>query len=234
MWALRAFNFAGANVTIPHKRRVVSFCDKISDLSTLTGTVNTIYYQNESCIGTTTDPEGFLRAVRSVGHEPQNGNLVIIGNGGTARTLGFALASERIPKKLTFVGRSLEKVSALALEISAKTGFSVNSLSLDNEASLKTLMTSTTLLVNCTPVGMHPNPGVSPIPARLLHKDLTVFDTIYNPAKTQLIQDAEKVGCQCLNGLRMLLFQGLASFKLWTGVDVPLDIFDLDELQAMI
>jgi shikimate dehydrogenase len=81
---------------------------------------------------------------------------------------------------------------------------------------------------------MHPDVDSSPIPAKYLHKNMVVFDAIYNPLKTKLLQDAQAIGCTVQNGLRMLLFQGLASFKLWTGKDVPEEIFDISELQRLI
>ena len=95
-------------------------------------------------------------------------------------------------------------------------------------------MANATLLVNCTSVGMHPRTGRSPLEPSLLHKNLTVFDTIYNPVKTQLLLDAEKAGCAVQNGLRMLLYQGLESFKIWTGVQADESLFNMEQLQQQV
>lgn len=91
----RASRFAGANVTIPHKSAITHYCDRLSPLSTITGTVNTLYWEGDVLCGTTTDPEGFTRAVAAAGHELVGSHVVIIGNGGTARTLSIALSLEK-------------------------------------------------------------------------------------------------------------------------------------------
>ncbi len=233
LFTMRACSFAGANVTIPYKTRVVNYCDSLSDLSKATGTVNTLYFDEGRLCGTTTDHEGFKRALHSMGCGLDNKKVVILGNGGTARTLALALALEKEVTSLTIVGRNKSRIDSLALEVTENTGFSAKSCSFE-ESELDDVMRQCTLLVNCTCVGMHPDVDSSPIPGKYLHKDMVVFDAIYNPLKTKLLQDAQAVGCSVQNGLRMLLFQGLASFKLWTGKDVSEEIFDISELQRLL
>lgn len=233
LFALRTCGFAGANVTIPHKTQVVNFCDSLSELSKITGTVNTLYFEEGRLCGTTTDPEGFRRALNWMGCELNGKNVVILGNGGTARTLSVALSLEGKIASLTIVGRNSSKINSLTSEIAGMTGFSANSCLL-NEPSLDEVMQKCNVLVNCTCVGMHPEINASPLPGRFLHKDMVVFDAIYNPLKTKFLQEAEAAGCAIQNGLRMLLYQGLASFKLWTGIDVPENIYDISELQRMV
>ena len=121
MCALRALSFIGANVTIPHKRRVLPYCDILSPLSTVTGAVNTLYFRKNLLYGTTTDVEGFFRALSWMGHDPAHGRIVILGNGGIARTLAFALALDQRPQSLTLIGRDGARVSALAEEVSNHT-----------------------------------------------------------------------------------------------------------------
>ncbi len=233
LFTMRSCGFAGANITIPHKTRVVNYCDSLSDLSKITGTVNTLYFDEGRLCGTTTDHQGFKRALNWMGCTLDNQKVVILGNGGTARTLSLALALEKEVGSLTIVGRNKSRIEFLASEVTETTGFNARACSFD-EAELENIMQECTLLVNCTCVGMHPDVDMSPIPAKYLHKDMVVFDAIYNPLKTKLLQDAEAAGCTVQNGLRMLLFQGLASFKLWTGRDVPEEIFDISELQRLI
>lgn len=233
MHALRAFNFAGANVTIPFKRDVIHYCDTISELSKLTGTVNTLYSENELLIGTTTDAAGFFYALGSCGHDVNKDNVVILGNGGTARTLGFAIAKEKEVTSLTIIGRNQSRIGNLSYEISSKTGVTVFSALFDSE-ECKRHLKECTLLINCTSVGLSPEADKSPLSKDAFHKDMYVFDTIYNPPKTKFLNYAEKTGCQTQNGLHMLLYQGLASFKYWTGVDMNKDLFDSDELQSLI
>ncbi len=231
--ALRACGCAGANVTIPHKRRIVHYCDAVSELSARTGTVNTLYFRDGLMHGTTTDPEGFLRALAWMEHDPKGGNVVLLGNGGTARTLGFALALRRLPASLTLVGRNRERVSALAAEIESGAGVSVGWTVFDSP-ELERILHSCTLCVNCTSVGMHPHAGVSVLAPKLFHSGMAVLDTIYNPAKTLFLRQAEQAGCRAQNGLRMLVYQGLASLALWVGHEIDEALVDFDELQGQV
>jgi len=231
--ALKSLSFAGANVTIPHKQAVVKLCDEVSQLSKLTGTVNTVYFRDGRLCGTTTDAEGFYRALAWMKHDARGGRIVILGNGGVARTLAFALAHDRLPESLTIAGRNEQKASALARDVRDGTGLHAASATLDS-AGLSRYLAECTLVVNCTSVGMHPDVDASPLDGKDLHKGMTVFDTVYNPAQTRLLLHARKAGCVCQNGLRMLLYQALASFKYWTGVDAPESLFAIDELQSIV
>jgi shikimate dehydrogenase len=231
--AFRECNFAGANVTIPHKQAVLPYCDMLSPLSALTGTVNTLYFRNGLLHGTTTDWEGFMRALAFTGHTPKNGNIVILGNGGTARTFAFALASQAIPARLSIVGRDAGKVARLAAEVTQKTCFPV-AAEMFSSGTLKKRIDECTLCINCTSVGMHPNTSESPLGAALMHSGMMVFDAIYNPVKTELCRMAEKAGCACQGGLRMLVYQGLASLGYWIGREINDDIIDMAELQAAV
>lgn len=231
---LRQCRFAGANVTIPLKQAVVTFCDHISDESRMTGAVNTLYFDNNANLcGTTTDSAGFLRALDATGYDPDGARIVIVGNGGTARTLSYALAARKIPAALTLVGRNRDRVCALADEVRDRTCYPVVGFGLDSAACSEAIAEAT-LLVNCTNAGMHPNTDQIPLDPSLLHPALTVFDTIYNPVTTRLLDEAVRVGCAVSNGLLMLLHQGLESFRYWTGVDAPVGLFDPDELQRQI
>ena len=228
--ALRAWPFVGANITIPHKRRIVPYCDALSPLSTAVGAVNTLYFDKGLMVGTTTDAEGFFRALTWMGHDPVGGHIVIVGSGGVARTLAFTLAMRKTPGSLAVIGRNREKVSALVNEVVASTGFPVAGSDF-SAGACREMVRECSLLVNCTSVGMYPAVDSSPISADWLHGGMTVFDTIYNPATTKLLIDARRAGCATQNGLRMLLYQALASLKIWTGRDVPETIFDIEELQ---
>jgi shikimate dehydrogenase len=230
--ALRACGFAGANVTLPHKQAVLPFCDVVSPLSALSKTVNTLYFRDNILHGTSTDFEGLLAALGRMGHDPTNGRIVILGNGGTARTFVFAFASKNIPSQLTLVGRVERKVRKLAEEAAAATGFPV-AFELFSSDKLPDVMRECTLCINCTPVGMHPNTDASPLAGRMLHKGVTVFDTVYNPRRTLLCREAEKAGCPWSGGLHMLVHQALASMKYWTGRDIDPAIIDMDELAEL-
>lgn len=229
----RSCNFVGANITIPHKSAVTHYCDKLSLLSEATGTVNTLYWEGKNLCGTTTDYEGFKKALEVAGVKLEGQKVVIIGNGGTAKTLAIGMGLEKSISYLSIAGRNFLKVSKLAEEVKSVTGKDVDFMLLSDK-SLSELLEKTTLLVNCTNVGMHPNIEETPIPAELLHSKLTVFDAIYNPSETKLLREAKKRGCKTENGLRMLLYQGLASFKIWTGVTVKEEMFSFEELYKII
>jgi shikimate dehydrogenase len=231
--AMRVCGFAGANVTIPHKMEAAKLCDRLTGDSVITGAVNTLYFENEKLCGTTTDADGFFLALKHIGHNPQGGRIVILGNGGVARSIGFALAYRKIPSSLAFIGRDSQKVRTLTEAIQQKTGFPLSCAAFNTKDAAQ-LISNASLVVNCTSVGMHPDTGKSPLSSNLLHSGITVFDTIYNPAETILISDAMKAGCKYSNGLGMLLFQGLASFRYWTGIDAPPEIFDMNELQKLV
>jgi len=231
--SLRALNFAGANVTIPYKSDVVALCDKISSLSELTGTVNTLYVDKGKLCGTTTDGEGFLAALREDNIDPFAKNIVILGNGGTARTLAMILAHEKIPSELTLIGRNLSKIQPLADEVTDKTGFMIQTGTFDGE-SADTIFANAEIVINCTSVGMNLSEPLSPLSIDRMHKNGYYFDAIYNPVQTPFLKFAEQIGAQGQNGLRMLLLQGLASFTYWTGHTAPLELFNLDELLTAI
>ena len=230
---LRAINSIGANVTIPYKEAVLEYCDEISDLSKLTGTVNTLYFKESKLCGTTTDYLGFSEAVARAGKELALANVVIIGNGGTARTIAIALANEGVISSLSIVGRNRERVKKLANEVIEKTNFPVDISEL-GDFMTENILDRCDLLVNCTPVGMSPNIKNSPIDEKYLHAGMFVFDAIYNPVKTKLLQDAEVLGCKTENGLAMLLYQGLASFEYWTGIKPKRDLISPTELLAVV
>lgn len=237
IFGLRACSFAGANVTIPHKQAALPYCDVVSPLSVLTGTVNTLSMKDGLLHGTTTDWDGFSRALADMKFELSGSRIVLLGNGGTARTLAFALAAGfagNVPSSLVIVGRDAVKVKGLASEITKKTGFGVGH-ELFSSPSLKATIAGASLCVNCTSVGMHPAVSASPLDASLLHPGLTVFDAIYNPIETMLCRMAKKAGCrQVENGLRMLVFQALASCSCFTGMHIPDDVVSMEEVQALV
>jgi shikimate dehydrogenase len=233
IFALRNSNFAGANVTIPHKSAIVPYCDKLSTISRATGTVNTLYIENGLLCGTTTDHLGFIRSVEQMGTSFNNSHLVLLGNGGTARTLAIALSLEQPVASITITGRNASKVKILADDIHTITGFAADSVAFDDDR-LDSYMKRCTILVNCTNVGMHPDIDSTPLQKNHFHTGMTVFDAIYNPAETRFLREAREAGCTASNGLSMLLYQGLAASKHWTGVDVPEDLFSIDELEKLI
>lgn len=220
--AIRAFNFRGANVTLPHKTAVLPFLDDITEAARVIGAVNTILNDDGRLIGTTTDPEGFLEGYREMGHSFIGQSVAILGNGGSARTIAYALLMQDRPKSVTLVARDVRKSQALAAEITERLGLGAGGalsapevIALSDYASVKD---SIDVVVNTTPVGMHPNVEVSPLSPEDLVAGQVIYDIVYAPERTRLIRDAEKLGLKTVGGLGMLVHQGRAAFQVWTGI----------------
>lgn len=224
--ALRAFGFRGANVTLPHKQAVIPHLDALSEASRIIGAVNTIVNEDGRLTGTTTDGSGFLEAFREAGHSFTGRSVAVIGNGGSARTIAFALAMDAKPRRIVIVGRDLEKSRKLQAEVGGKLGGgpakTMEAVTLADYASVKG---EVDVVVNATPVGMHPDADGTPVPADDLASGQTVYDIVYVPEKTRLLRDAEARGLKTVGGLGMLVHQGRASFRLWTGTDPDAALF---------
>jgi shikimate dehydrogenase len=212
---IRGLGLRGANVTIPHKTAVLPLLDEIEEQAKRLGAVNTIVNDFGKLTGYNTDAPGFLAALRGRGFEPKGEKAVVLGAGGAARAIGFALRDAGA--SVAIVNRSPEAAKALA----ADTGASAIELT---ESGLKTALANASLVVNATSVGMSPDVDSTPLPARLLRPGFTVFDTVYRPRQTRLLKEAEAAGCATISGLDMLVEQGALAFELWTGKKAPRDI----------
>jgi shikimate dehydrogenase len=221
---LRALgNFRGASVTIPHKVSAVPFVDAVEPTAAHIGAINTIVAENGKLIGYNTDATGALRALRGGGAPLEGGVVVILGSGGAARAIAFALAMESGIRRLNLLGIDEKERKALAADLRGRTGLDVAEGDLD-ESSLKAVLAKSKVLIHCTPVGMAPNVGRSCVPVSLLHSELTVMDIVYNPRETQLLMDGKAAGCRTISGIEMFLYQAAAQFELWTGKPAPLDV----------
>ena len=218
---LRALgNFRGASVTIPHKVAVLPFLDEVDATARHIGAINTIVSENGKLLGANTDATGALLALKegnaSLGGEP----VVILGSGGAARAIAFALAAEAGIHRLHLLGIDDEERRGLASDLMHRTAVHVADAYLD-EQSLKAALAEARVLIHCTPIGMAPKAGISCVPSHLLHRDLTVMDIVYNPRETKLLADAKAAGCRTISGLEMFLYQAAAQFERWTGQSAP-------------
>src|SRR5215831_4640810 len=221
---LRALGgFRGASVTIPHKVSVVHFLDDIESMAQQIGAVNTILAIDGKLIGYNTDATGALRALREGGAPLKNETVAMLGSGGAARAIAFALAVESGISCLILLGIEEKERTALAADLRTKTTMNVVDSYLD-EAALKAVLPHARVLIHCTPIGMAPKVGKSCVPAVLLHRRLTVMDIVYNPRNTQLLLDARAAGCCTIPGLEMFLHQATAQFELWTNKAAPTDV----------
>ena len=221
---LRALgNFRGASVTIPHKVAVLPFLDEVDTTARHIGAVNTIVAEEGQLLGMNTDATGALRALRE-GKAPLKGaSVVIVGSGGAARAIAFALAAEAEVHRLHLLGIEVDERRNLATDLRDKTGVSVEEEDLD-EGRLKNVLPEARVLIHCTPVGMAPKIGRSCIPPKFLHRELIVMDVVYNPRETQLLIEARTAGCRTISGLEMFLYQAVAQFERWTGRSAPIQV----------
>ena len=211
MWKLRKESMKGINVTIPHKQFVMQYMDKIDEAAETIGAVNTVANEAGVITGYNTDYLGFLTSLKKEKVNLKNKKVVMIGAGGAAHAIGYAINTFK-PKEFYIFNIDLPMIAGLIKQLKLK---GVTTSDLTKTPEKDEVMATADFIINCTSVGMH---GTD-VPYKLekLKKGAVVFDIIYNPAKTQFLKDAEKLGAKIINGLDMLIFQGIEAFYLWTG-----------------
>jgi shikimate dehydrogenase len=221
---LRALgNFHGASVTIPHKVAAMQFLDHVEPTAKRIGAINTIVAEKGELTGYNTDATGALRALREGGVELKGRRIVVLGSGGAARAIAFALAAESGAEKLTLLGIEESERTTLVEDIRSTAAVMVEDSHLD-ESALSRVLPDSHVLIHCTPVGMSPKLDRTCVPASLLHEGLAVMDIVYNPRETQLLKDAKRVGCKTIPGLEMFLNQAVTQFELWTNQPAPVAV----------
>jgi shikimate dehydrogenase len=221
---LRALgHIRGLSVTIPHKVTILPLLDSVDTTAKHIGSVNTIVKDGGMLVGSNTDASGALQALRQGGVETTGQRVVILGSGGAARAIAFALGVEGKIEHLTLLGVYDQERTTLANDLKAKTPIFLHDDSLTPE-TLQSALAQAQLLIHCTPIGMHPKVDESCVPKHLLHRDLTVMDIVYNPLNTRLLQNAQAAGCRTIQGINMFLYQAVGQFELWTGKSAPLEV----------
>jgi len=216
-------NFRGASVTIPHKVSALPFLDHVESTARQIGAINTIVSDKGELAGYNTDATGALRALREAGVELKGRALVLLGSGGAARAIAFALAAESGARQLTILGIDEKERTTLSTDLRSKTSLAVDDFPL-NESTLSRALPEAHVLIHGTPIGMSPKIAETCVPARLLHAGLAVMDIVYNPRDTRLLKDATRAGCKTVPGLEMFLHQAAAQFELWTNRPAPTDV----------
>lgn len=222
---LHGRGFRGANVTVPHKEAMLAHLDEIEEGARAIGAVNTLVAAGGGWIGTNTDAAGFLAALRQAGFAPADRRALILGAGGAARAVVYALGQAGC--RTVVYNRTQERARRLVRELSITgTATASGAPSATATASLGELeVDDFDLLVNATPVGQWPQTPSCPWPEALpLPSHWTVFDLVYNPAETRLLARARAAGATVVGGLEMLVHQGALGFRLWTGRDAPLEV----------
>ena len=213
-------NIFGLNVTVPYKEKVIPFLNNLSDEAKLIGAVNTIKVSGDNLDGFNTDGEGFINHLsKDLKFNPTGKTVSLIGAGGASRAISVYLC-QADPKSIAIF--DIDKDKALGLVNHLKEDFPNIDFKLAN--SIEELkIPNCDLLINATPIGMKQSDAVL-VEEKYLHKDLLVYDLIYNPAETKLLKTAKEKGARASNGLGMLLYQGARSFELWTDKPAPIEI----------
>ncbi len=202
---IKALNLAGVNVTIPHKEKVIPMLDEINQEASFIGAVNTIVNSDGRLIGYNTDGRGFIQSLKEKDISLEGKNVVIVGAGGASRAISYYICQKA--KSLSLFDIDKTKVGILAHDLKQ---ISSSVSTIDDVSSIDTF----NIIINATPLGLKEEDPL-PINTEILKKEQVVCDLIYR--KTRLLDESEKKGCVTLNGLGMLLWQGVFAFELWTG-----------------
>lgn len=227
----RALGLRGINATVPHKQALLPLMDALTPAARAIQAVNTVLFEPGRTRGHNTDAEGFARALRDEGLALQGAHALVLGAGGAARAVCYALATAGA--RVTVLNRTPERATALAASISAEVDGAQLSGGPLNADALRA-SPAPDLVVNATNVGMWPRVDASPWPDGVpFPRQALAYDLIYNPRETRWMATARAAGARAANGLRMLVHQGAASFTVWTGIEPPTDVMLAACLQAL-
>lgn len=217
----KSLNIKGFNVTIPHKIEVMGCLDELDEVAELIGAVNTIDFKDMK--GYNTDGIGAIRAIEEV-TKVKGKDVVVAGAGGASRAISFYLAKFGA-SSITILNRNVDRAQSLAEDILASK--LIGDVNVDSISEIDSHLNDSDVLVDTTPLGMHPHINDEPIAtADDMHEDLVVFDAVYNPNETVLLKEAIEAGAKPVYGIKMLLYQGAESFRIWTGQDAPIDVME--------
>lgn len=225
--AMKTFQMRGCNVTMPCKNEAVKYMDELSPAARIIGAVNTIVNEDGKLIGHITDGQGFVDSLRDHGIDILDKKITVCGGGGAATAIQVQCALEGAREisifniKDEFFERTVMTAEKIKEE---KPGCIVNVFDISDQQKMKEEMDSSDIFTNATIVGMKPMDGESVVkdPA-MFHEGLVVVDAVYNPKETRMLKEANEAGCICINGQGMLLWQGAAAFKLYTGQEMPVE-----------
>jgi shikimate dehydrogenase len=224
---LSALGIVGVNLTIPHKESVLPFLEEITEEAQRIGAVNTVHCVDGRLVGDNTDGRGFYEPLREMGVPVAEQRVVVLGAGGAARAVVFQLVREGA--RVTLTNRTQERAERLAQAV-YEAGYpadAVQTLPAEDFTGLADVLADASLLVHTTRVGMHPDTeALPPVPLHTFHANLCVYDLVYNPVETRLLQEARKRGCRTLTGVKMLVYQGAVAFQRWTGHWPPTDVME--------
>ena len=224
--AIRTLKMRGSNVSMPNKTLVGQYLDELSPAAKIIGAVNTIVNEDGKLVGHITDGIGFVRNLKEHGVDVKGKKMVVLGAGGAATAIEIQAALDGVKEISIFNihDKFWENAEATVKKINERTNCKATLYDLDDKEKLREEMADSYIFVNGTGVGMKPLEGMSVVPDKSFFRpELIVIDVPYSPLETKMRSMAKEVGCKTMNGLGMMLFQGAAAFKLWTGKDMPIE-----------
>ncbi len=220
-----AIGLRGFNITIPHKQTIIPLLDEVSDVARAIDAVNTVWHSEGRWHGTNTDAAGFLAPLKAMDRSWGDAPAIVLGNGGAARAVVAAGVQLGCPE-VWVVGRSPAKLEAFAQSWVAVPEISSKLVVLTQD-KLVGLLPKAGLVVNATPVGMHPQVDASPLSVDeigLMNSEAIAYDLIYTPRPTSFLQQASAAGLIAIDGLEMLVQQGAAALEIWLGTPAPVNV----------
>ena len=222
----KALGVKGYNVSMPNKTVIGKYLDELSPAAQLCGAVNTVVYEDGKLTGHITDGIGYMRSLKDKGFDVIGKKITVVGAGGAATAICIQAALDGV-KEIAIFNRKdefWERAQQNVKNINEQTNCKATLYDLADKEALRREIADSYLFANATGVGMKPLEGQMVIPDEsYLRPDLIVTDVVYIPTKTKLLEVAESVGCQYMNGLGMMLYQGAAAFKMWTKQDMPIE-----------
>lgn len=208
-------NLKGFNVTIPHKESIIAYLDEIHPLAREYGAVNTVKVEDNKLIGYNTDGFGFIRSLNLMNISLKDKKILLLGSGGAGRVAAFEILRHK--GHLTIASRDIKKALALKEDLLKFNTRPVDTVLIDE------IQGSFNIIINTTPLGMNSNINLSPVPLAVLQKSELVYDMIYNPYQSKFLSLGKESGAKTINGLSMLLHQGLKSLEIWTKEEANIE-----------
>lgn len=218
---MRMNQVQGLNVTIPHKQSIIKYLDHLTPTAAAIGAVNTVYRDGLNLVGDNTDMQGFWMDINKVHglFMEEGGKCLVLGAGGSARAVIYALVDAGL--YVTIAARNVEQAEQIRNQFSDHK----KQIAVVQWNAMSDVIASSILIVNATPLGMHPHSNISPLPVGFpLPREVFVYDLVYNPIETRLVKEAKAQGLKAVGGLGMLVEQAAISFECWTGLSTPRDV----------
>ena len=217
MDSLRAINIGGFNVTMPHKVTVLNYVDRSDKIAEMVGAANTVNNEGGKFHAYNTDVVGFIEPLRQRKIDLNGFEVLILGAGGAARAVAVALSHEKGVSKINIFNRDIDRSTSLANMIN-KSGIEIG---ITSQNDVQKIAFRSNLIINTTPLGMKNEQSL--IKTSSISKESIVYDIVYKPIETKLLENARTAGAQVIYGYEMLLEQAIASFKIWFKIDPPIE-----------